>query len=220
MSWAAIAQIESGRRREVRLNSLLSLANALGVSVDYLVGGEATVSPKLLNHRALLYASDEEYLASATPFLADGVERAECVVAVVASRAGGLLREALGDDARQVEFWDSAEWYGSPKRALHDYRSLVAARFGAGAHWVRVLGEPVWAGRSESEIIEWTRYESLINLSLAAAPASILCPYDSRHVPAAVLTRARQAHPELLADGAATASHEFLDPEDYLLAVS
>lgn len=220
MSWAAIAQIESGRRREVRLGSLLSLANALGVSVDYLVGGEATVSPKLLNHSALIYASDEEYLASAAPFLADGVDRDECVVAVVANRTIELLRDVLGDDAHQVEFRDSAAWYGSPRRALHDYRTLVAARFEAGAHWVRVLGEPVWAGRSDSEIIEWTRYESLINLSLAAAPASILCPYDSRSVPTAVLTRARQAHPELLADGATTPSPDFLDPEEYLLAVS
>src|ERR1700738_2780915 len=47
LSWAAIAQIESGRRREVRLGSLVALANALAVSVDYLVGGKATLSPKL-----------------------------------------------------------------------------------------------------------------------------------------------------------------------------
>ncbi|MGD0195929.1 MAG: helix-turn-helix transcriptional regulator, partial [Candidatus Dormibacteria bacterium] len=37
LSWAAIAQIESGRRREVRASTLLALSSALGVSVDYLL---------------------------------------------------------------------------------------------------------------------------------------------------------------------------------------
>ena len=36
VSWSAIAQIESGRRRDVRLSSLSALADALGVSVDEL----------------------------------------------------------------------------------------------------------------------------------------------------------------------------------------
>src|SRR4030081_758764 len=61
LSWAAIAQIESGRRQEVRLGSLVALANALGVSVDYLVGSKATLSPKLLRHGAVIYDSDDEY---------------------------------------------------------------------------------------------------------------------------------------------------------------
>src|SRR3984893_14177140 len=75
LSWAAIKQIESGRRQEVRLGSLVALANALGVSVDYLVGGKATVSSKLLEHRALIYGSDEEFLAWTVPFLVDGITR-------------------------------------------------------------------------------------------------------------------------------------------------
>src|SRR5438105_15524308 len=51
LSWAAIAQIESGRRQEVRVSSLLALAGALGVSVDYLAGSTATVAPRLPGHR-------------------------------------------------------------------------------------------------------------------------------------------------------------------------
>ena len=35
ISWSAISQIESGRRRDVRLGTLSALAEALGVSVDY-----------------------------------------------------------------------------------------------------------------------------------------------------------------------------------------
>src|ERR1700685_2081920 len=73
LSWSAITQIESGRRREVRVSSLVALESALGVSVDYLVGREATASSGLLNHRVLTYGSDDEYLAASVPFLREGV---------------------------------------------------------------------------------------------------------------------------------------------------
>src|SRR6202035_1055082 len=137
LSWAAIAQIESGRRREVRLSSLSALANALGVSVDYLVGSEATVSPKLLGHSAFIYSSDDEYVASMAAFLAEGIARAECVLAVSGRRQIGLIRDALGDDAVHVEFRDSSEWYRSPSGALSDYHTFVKEQFERGAHWVR-----------------------------------------------------------------------------------
>jgi len=75
LSWAAITQIESGRRREVRASSLLALASALGVTVDYLLGGAASASPGLLNHRLLVYGTDDEYLRSSVPFILEGIAR-------------------------------------------------------------------------------------------------------------------------------------------------
>src|SRR5579862_2143438 len=77
LSWAAITQIESGRRQEVRASSLLALAGALLVSVDYLVGGEATVFPRLLKHEGLIYGSDDEYMSATVPFIAEGIERSD-----------------------------------------------------------------------------------------------------------------------------------------------
>ena len=218
LSWAAITQIESGRRQEVRLSSLSALATALGVSIDYLVGGEATVSPKLLRHRALIYGSDDEYLASVVPFLVEGIARSDCVMAVTARRQIGLLRAALGDDSSHVEFRDSSGWYRSPAGALNDYRRFVQERFERGAHWIRVIGEPVWVGRSEAEVTEWTRYESMINLSLASSPATIMCPYDARSAPDRVLACARQTHPEVAEAGAASTSPAYREPEEFLLS--
>jgi transcriptional regulator with XRE-family HTH domain len=217
LSWAAIAQIESGRRQEVRLSSLLALADALGVSVDYLAGGAATVSPKLLEHRVLFYRGDDEYLASTVPFLADGIRRGDAVLAVTTRRQIRLLRDALGADAARVEFVDSTKWYRTPAGALRDYRTFVQERFAAGAPWIRIIGEPVWAGRSRAEIAEWTRYESMINLALASSPATIMCPYDARSVPDAVLARARETHPEAAVAGDATANPAYRAPEDFLL---
>ena len=220
LSWAAIAQIESGRRREVRLGSLVVLANALGVSVDYLVGGEATVSPRLLGHRVLVYGSDDEYVASAAPFLVDGVARADCVLVVTASRQIGLLRDALGDDAMHVEFRESSEWYRSPGGAVDDYRTFLKERFGHGAHWIRIIGEPLWAERSGAEVVEWIRYESMINLSFASSPATMMCPYDTRSVPDEVLAGARQTHPEVAEADKVTTSSAYRAPEDFLLTVT
>ena len=219
LSWAAIAQIESGRRREVRLGSLVALASALGVSVDYLVGGEATISPRLLGHRVLVYGSDDEYLASAAPYLAEGIARADCVLVVTANRQTGLLRDALGGDASHVEFRNSSEWYSSPTGALNDYRRFLKERFERGAHWIRVLGEPVWTGRSDAEIVEWTRYESMLNLSFASSPATIVCPYDTRTVPDGVLAGARHTHPEVAESGATTTSPAYQEPEEFLLTL-
>ena len=219
LSWAAISQIESGRRREVRVSSLLALASALGVSVDYLVGGSATVSPELLRHRVLIYDSDDEYLAFSVPFVLEGITRSDCVLAVTSKRQIGLLRDALGDDALHVEFWDSAEWYRSPRGASNGYRTIMQERFGRGAPWIRIIGEPVWSGRSEAEVAAWIRYESLLNLSFAASPATIVCPYDARSVSDRVLAGARRTHPEVAAAGEVTTSAAYREPEDFLLSV-
>jgi len=219
LSWAAITQIESGRRREVRVSSLLALASALGVSVDYLVGGSATVSPELLRHGVLIYNSDDEYLASSVPYLLEGITRSDCVLAVTGKRQIGLLRDALGDDALHVEFWDSAEWYRSPRGASNGYRTIMQERFGRGAPWIRILGEPVWSGRSEPEVAAWIRYESLLNLSFAASPATIVCPYDARSVSDRVLAGARRTHPEVASAGEFTASPGYREPEDFLLSL-
>jgi hypothetical protein len=195
----------------------VALANALGVTVDYLVGSEAAVTPELLEHRVLMYGSDEEYLGSVIPFLVDGITQSDCVLAVTATRQVGLLRDALGDDAVHVEFRDSAHWYHSPTRALDDYRAFVKDRFASGAPWVRIIGEPVWSGRTEAEIAAWTCYESMINLSFASSPATIVCPYDTRSVSEAVLADASHTHPEVAGMSHPSANPAYRRPEDFLL---
>ena len=159
LSWSAIAQIESGRRQEIRVSSLVALASALGVSVDYLVGGAATVSPHLLGHKVLIYSSDDEFLASAVPFLTEGVERSEAVLAVPAAWQLDLLRDALGDAAHHVEFLESAKWYDSLRGASRGYLDFVRDRFVNGASWIRILGDAAWLGRADAPVVEWFRYE-------------------------------------------------------------
>lgn len=216
LSFAAIAQIESGRRQDVRLATLVSLARALGVSVDYLVAPSA-VGPKLFRHRVLMYHSDQEYLASTLPFLLEGLRRNEDALAVTTGRKAKLLRDVLGGDADRVEFRDSAEWYASPLHALSNYRSFAEGCLQHGARWIRIIGDPVWAGWSAAEVATWTRYESMINLSMASTPATIICPYDTRIASPDVLADARHTHPEVVTADDVAISKDYREPEHFLL---
>jgi len=216
VSWAAIAQIESGRRKDVRLSSLSALAHALDVSVDYLIGS-ATTAPQLLEHRALTYGSDEEFLATAVPYLAEGIERSDRVLAVTTEAQIGLLRDALDESAEHVEFCDSTDWYRSPVEAVNRYRDFVTQKLEAGANWIRIMGEPVWTGKSDAEIAAWTRYESMLNLSFASSPATIVCPYDTGSLPVDIVADACRTHPEVAHGSGATASSTYRDAEDFLL---
>lgn len=217
VSWAAIAQIESGRRRDVRASSLSALARALNVTVDYLVGTPTTIAPQLLEHRVLTYGTDEEFLATTVPFLLEGVERSHCALAVTSRGLIELLRDALGGSSDKVEFADSVDWYRSPSEAFGRYRSFVTTRFNAGAPWIRVVGEPIWKGRSPAEITAWGCYESLVNIAFASSPATIICPYDVAALPEELVDDARRTHPEVAHGRRATASATYRPPEDLLL---
>jgi transcriptional regulator with XRE-family HTH domain len=216
VSWSAIAQVETGRRRNLRPATMSALSRALGVSIDYLVGG-APPSPPMLSHQALIYGSHDEFLEIAGPFLAEGIERSEAVLAVTSSANVNLLRERLGSDARQVDFVDAATWYRTPASALDAYKAVSNARLEDGAPWVRILGEPVWAGRSDSEIRLWTRYEALLNIVFGAWPSTVLCPYDERSVDPKILRQARLTHPQTISREGIVSSPAYTDPAGFVL---
>ena len=219
LSWAAIAQIESGRRKEVRASTLLALSSALGVSVDYLLGGAATEPSGLLNHRILTYGSDDEYVAPLVAFMVEGIARDECVLAVTTKRHASLLQDALGVHARDVEFLDATAWYRSLPNAASGYRNYVKERYEGGAAWIRIVGEPEWIEPTDAELAEWFRYEALINLSFASSPATVVCTYDTRTMPKSALDDAFRTHPQIGA-GQFTASATYREPEDFLLTLA
>lgn len=218
VSWSAIAQIESGRRKDVRSSTLSALAQALGVSVDYLIGSATATAPRLLEHRFLTYGSDEEYLAAAVPFLADGAERSDPLLVVTTLDQSQLIRDSLGDRAETVEFADSAEWYRSPATAMQGYLTFVNEQLDAGAAWMRVVAEIAPESRSAAEIPAWARYESFVNIAFASAPATVVCTYDDRSWPEDVIADARRTHPVVVDGARATVNDDYRGPEDFLIA--
>ncbi|MFF7859310.1 anti-sigma factor RsbA family regulatory protein [Streptomyces sp. NPDC007904] len=166
-----------------------------------------------LIHQGLVYGSDEEFLAATVPFCLDGLEGDEAVLSVTTEANIDLLRQGLGDVASQVEFIAADHWYQAPGRTLGAYYRYVDERTAKGRHrQVRVIGEPVWHGRDETERAEWTRYESVINIAFASCPAWIVCPYDIRVLPEAVVADARRTHPQLVTGPAVHASDHYLPP--------
>ncbi|QDQ09631.1 sensor histidine kinase [Streptomyces spectabilis] len=148
-------------------------------------------------HQALCYGADEEFLEGTLGYVHEGLEAGDALLAVVAGDNIGLLRDALGGAAREVEFIDCLDWYHYPSRTLGQYHAYCTAREQGGARRVRVIGEPVWTGRTTFEVREWMRYESLLNVAFAASGHWILCPYDTRALPDEVISTARRTHPEL-----------------------
>ena len=217
VSWSAIAQIELGRRTDVRLSTLSAVADALGVSVDSLIGTAAALDPRLFEHRVLPYGSDEDFLATAIPYLAEGAERSEDLLAVLTEAQLEVLRDGLDGGALPVDLIDSADWYRSPAEALDRYRAYLKEHFEAGVPWIRVLGELPLRGLPPAEVAAWTRYESVVNLVFASAPATIVCAYDTTSLPTRVVTEAGRAHPSIAEGAAGAANPSYRDPEDLLL---
>ena len=147
-------------------------------------------------HQALRYGSDADFLASTTGFVRAGLDAGDAVLAVVSARNVTLLGDALGERSREVELVDAHDWYDYPSRTLGRYHAYCE-RHGADRR-VRIIGEPVWTGRTAFETREWMRYESLINLAFADSGHWILCPYDIRALPESVVRSAARTHPELV----------------------
>jgi anti-sigma regulatory factor (Ser/Thr protein kinase) len=170
--------------------------------------------PHGLIHQALLYETAEQFLASAVPFVSEGLRQGDAVIAVTTDVNAELLRQNLNGGRDHVTFIEASRWYDSPSRTLAAYHRQVDG-LNHEHERLRVLGEPIWAGLDELETAEWGRYESIVNVSLAAAPARIMCGYDRRALPAAILDDARRTHPELAVGLGAEHSAAYADPSDY-----
>jgi transcriptional regulator with XRE-family HTH domain len=214
ISAAAIAQIESGRRKDIRLSTLMALAAALDISLDELTGGAAAPS---FAHRALLYSNNDDFVDVAVAFLMDGITRAERPLAVTSADKVASIRRRLGRRAADVTFADSSAWYSSPADALAGYRDYLGTALTSGAKAVRILGEPVWTGRSRGSVKRWIRYESVINMVFAQSPATVVCPYDTRTVSSGVFRSAHRTHPELMAGHSDLSNPDYTPPDQLLL---
>jgi transcriptional regulator with XRE-family HTH domain len=211
ISWPAIAQVESGRRTNVRPSTLAALSAPLGVTIDYLVNGVPFEEP-MLRHSAFTYSADEEFQRTMGSYLAEGVEQPDAMLALTTAHNIGLLRDALGEDARHVSFVESSEWLTTPDEGLRELRAFRDGQLRDGAVWLRLIAEPIWDGRSESEARLWTRFESLLNLIFRDSPMTLVCPYDTRLVTAEILREVRLTHPHLLTSAGRAESPAYSGP--------
>jgi transcriptional regulator with XRE-family HTH domain len=214
LSWAAVAQIETGRRTNVRPATLTALAAALGLTVDYLLGRDGTSG--LFLHRAVLYGSEEEFAVAVVPLLRGGVERSEALLVVTTGSHIRLLRRELGPDAAHIRFQESSRWLRTPLHALAGFRDFVQEGIKGGSPWVGLLGEPIWKA-DEEHVRRWIAFEAMFNLVFATQPVTLLCPYDTSALPPTILDAARTTHPFVLSSAGTAPSPAYREPEELLL---
>jgi hypothetical protein len=189
-------------------------------------------------HCACIYSGDAQFLDTAVPFLAAGLELGQPVLAVTTPAHLELLGAALGARSGEVDYADSASFHRQAARrvaAFHRYwkgsRGAAAGALGTagtpgataaargsrpgGPGGVRILAEPVWAGRSAREITAWTRMEAALNVTLAPAGISMLCPYDASSLDTGIVANALHTHPVQAAGLLRTPSAGYADPADF-----
>jgi anti-sigma regulatory factor (Ser/Thr protein kinase) len=154
------------------------------------------------SHPALFYRGRDEYLAGTVPFVLDGLAAGEPVAVAVPSGNLELIKAELGSAADSVHLVDMASAGLNPGRIIPGVLLAFADRHQCA---VRVIGEPIWPGRSELEYPACAQHEALINHAFAGRNATVLCPYDTQGLAADVLEDAEATHPELIrADGPTT----------------
>jgi anti-sigma regulatory factor (Ser/Thr protein kinase) len=146
-------------------------------------------------HPALFYRTDEEYLAGLVPFVTDGVAAGHPVAVAVPGERLALLRAALGGTAEDITMIDMRRAGRNPGRII----VTVLRRFAdthTGMH-VRIIGEPIWPGRTATEYPACVQHEALINHAFAGRDVTIVCPYDTGRLDEQVVADAHATHPEI-----------------------
>ncbi|MEU2422215.1 anti-sigma factor RsbA family regulatory protein [Streptomyces sp. NPDC007851] len=152
-------------------------------------------------HPALFYGDEDEYLAGTVPFVQEALAAGEPVAVAVPGENLRLIRAALGTGASSVRFLDMREAGRNPGRILPGVLLAFADAQTPGRR-VRIVGEPVWAGRTAAEYPACVQYEALTNTAFRGREVTVLCPYDTARLDTRAVADAYATHPAYLTPGA------------------
>ncbi|MET9341280.1 sensor histidine kinase [Nonomuraea sp. NPDC003804] len=146
-------------------------------------------------HPAFFYEDDREYLSGTVPFIRAGLAAGEPVAVSVPGPNLELIRDELGDEAQRVRMLDMTVVGRNPGRIIPGVLREFADHY-PDRH-VRIVGEPIWAGRTGTEYPACAQHEALINLAFQGRRATIVCPYDAKRLEPEILDDAALTHPLL-----------------------
>src|SRR2546423_1576759 len=139
----------SGRSRASRAPSRASPAALSWIDTG---GGTKTMSEheaaEPFVHPALFYAGPDEYLAGTVPFIEAGLAAGEPVMVAVPGDNLERIRAALGPAANRVVLHNMQLAGRNPGRIIPGV--LLAFAAAHAGRPVRIIGEPIWAGRSRA----------------------------------------------------------------------
>ena len=171
-----------------------------------------------MRHSALVYESQDEYVARAVAFVREGLDAGEG--AVVGNTRSGLaaVRDALGADSARVTFIDVGAAYTRPARTFAAYHQVYADEFKK-ATSVRVISD-VQYGPEPAEWEMWMGYEALMNQAFAHLPTWAMCTYNADGLPDRLLETVWRTHPEVGTGTGWTTSEHFEDPTHLLREIT
>jgi anti-sigma regulatory factor (Ser/Thr protein kinase) len=162
-------------------------------------------------HSALIYGSDDAFMDVAQPFVEEGIEAGEPVLAAVQTANVESLRSALGGEPEGVTLLTVEDWYETSARTRDKFARWAEERTDRGR--VRLIGEPPWALGNEAQVRDWARNESAANVAFAGTPVSLLCSYDARALPDEIIQHAHCTHPAILRPEGPATSEPYEDPQ-------
>ncbi|TYB67733.1 sensor histidine kinase [Nonomuraea sp. PA05] len=146
-------------------------------------------------HPALFYRGGGEYVSATTAFIREGLAAGEPVAVAVPPWNLALIEAELGAQASDVLLLDMTQAGRNPGRIIPGVLRAFADRH-LDRH-VRIIGEPIWAGRTATEYPACAQHEALINLAFTGRRVTILCPYDLAGLTDEVIREAARTHPVL-----------------------
>jgi anti-sigma regulatory factor (Ser/Thr protein kinase) len=181
--------------------------------------GGAVPPDETFGHPALFYRDRDEYLRGTVPFILGGWEAGEPVAVAVPGTSLGALRDAVRAESRPAE--SGVRWIDMSEAGRNPGRIIPGVlRAFADAHAgrrVRIIGEPIWPGRTATEYPACLLHEALINLAFRGREATILCPYDIARLDPGAVRDARATHP-VIVDGEGERISEAYAPHEVIRA--
>ncbi|MEV3927252.1 sensor histidine kinase [Actinomadura coerulea] len=161
-------------------------------------------------HQGCVYSSDDDFLRMAVPFIDEGLRREEPVLVTTTPVNLGLVQTALGRHARNVDYAESAFFGRRPPQRVAAFTGYRHRHPGAAR--VRILAEPVWAGRSARQVEAWECMDSALNAVLAGTGIHMVCPYDARTLEPEIVGNALRTHPHMVDGTDVAASPGYTEP--------
>ena len=145
-------------------------------------------------HEALFYEGDPDFLTRTVPFIEAGIAQGDAVLVAVPEPRLSALQTTLPTSTDAVTFADMSLVGRNPGRLISLWDDFVRSQSGRpGA--IRGVGEPVWGGRTEDEIVECEIHDQLLDLAFSHFDdLHFICAYDSASLTADIVSRATVAH--------------------------
>lgn len=170
-------------------------------------------------HAAAVVGSDAEVLATAVPFLEEGLREGDTIALTCRPETAALLAAAMGERLREVPNDPGLSLLGNrAPDALGVCGRYLERAAGSATGRLRVFSS-VDFGDDPLDWREGQRFESVFNRMMGTAPVTAICAYDRRHLPASVVGSAAATHPVLVTGTAWQPSPGFQDPAVYVPAL-